>query len=288
MLSEHPFHNSQWPKSIIYPDQRGLGAALNLDWDLGRVPETEKKKVIAQWVKALPLLSDITHLRVWSHVTQPLFDAICELGNLEVLQLKWSNIRRLDAIRNLRALKALSIGSSTRIESISPLTELQALEVLELENLKLVTDFSPLVDIRSLRDLSVTGSMWSRQAIASLEPFAQMTWLSSLCVDTSSVKSIRALAALTSLKSLGLGGRLPYEEYAWLSAKLPNTECTWFQPYLDLSDSGHSSCKSCGANSMVMVTGKGKPVLCRHCDEARLAKHVELFEQARAAARNRA
>lgn len=286
MLPEYPFHTSHWPKSIIYPDQLDSGVTLSLDWDLGRVPETEKKTVIASWVKVLPSLTNITHLRVWSHVTQPLFDAICELSKLEVLQLKWSNVHHLDAIANLRALKALSIGSSTRIESIAPLTDLRSLELLEIENFKLITDFSPLVNLRSLRDLSVTGSMWSKQAVESLEPFAQMTWLSSLCVDTSNVKSIRALEALTTLESLGVGGRLPYDEYAWLSAKLPNTECQWFQPYLDLSESGYSPCKTCGRKSMVMLTGRGKPVLCRHCDEAKLAKHVQLFEQARAAAKN--
>ena len=284
MITEYPFDPSHWPKSIIYPEQHHSGDTLRLDWDLGRVPENEKKKVIAAWAKTLPSLSNLRRLCVWSHVTQPLFDAICEVTSLEVLHLKWSNVRHLDAIRGLRTLKALSIGSSTRVESITPLGDLPSLELLEIENFKRISDFSPLLKLHSLRDLSVTGSMWSKQAVASLQPFAEMTWLTSLCVDTSSVSSIRELAALTNLESLGVGGRLPYAEYAWLAAKLPNTVCQWFQPYLDLADSGYSPCKSCGKASMVMVTGKGKPVLCRHCDEAKLAKHVSQFEQARAAA----
>lgn len=286
MIGDYPFHPSHWPKSIIYPEQHDSGEALRLDWDLGRVEENQKKKVIAAWLKILPTLSNLKRLCVWSHVTQPLFDAICEVTSLEALQIKWSSVRNLDAIRRLRALKVVSIGSSTRVESIEPLAELPSLELLEIENFRLVSDFSPLLRLRSLRDLSVTGSMWSKQAVASLQPFAEMTWLKSLCVDTSNVSSIRELAALTNLESLGVGGRLPYSEYAWLAAKMPNTECQWFQPFLDLSDSGYSPCKSCGRMSMVMVTGKGKPVLCRHCDEARLAKHVSLFEQARSAAQS--
>ncbi len=286
MISQYPFHPSHWPKPIIHPEQHDSGDSLYLDWDLGRVPEDEKKKVIAAWLKVLPTLANLRRLCVWSHVTQPLFDAICEVPSLEVLQLKWSNVRHLDAIRGLRALRKLSIGSSTRVESIIPLADLPSLDLLELENFKLITDFSPLLNIRSLRDLSVTGSMWSKQSVASLQPFAQMTWLESLCVDTSKLTSIRELSSLTNLQRLGVGGRLPYTDYAWLAAKLPNTECQWFQPYLDLSDSGYSPCKSCGKKSMVMVTGKGKPTLCRHCDETKLAKHVSLFEQARAAARS--
>lgn len=163
-------------------------------------------------------------------------------------------------------------------------TELSSLETLEIENFKLITDFSPLIKLRSLRDLSVSGSMWSRQAISSLEPFAKMTWLTSLGLDTSSVKSIRQLSTLVNLKTLWVGGRLPYEEYAWLSTKLPNTRCRWFKPYIELSDPGDLPCRSCGERSMIMVTGKGKPVLCMRCDEAKLSKHVQLFERTQALA----
>jgi hypothetical protein len=126
--------------------------------------------------------------------------------------------------------------------------------------------------------------MWSRQAIASLQPFASMTWLTSLVVDTSSVSSLRPLGQLKGLKHLGIGGRLPFEEYAWLSARLPETQCRWFAPYLELADRGFGACKSCGKHAMVMLTGKGKPVVCRHCDAAKVARHVELFDGARARA----
>jgi hypothetical protein len=284
MESDNPFHRSDWPKSIVRPDSIHPGESLSLDWDFS-VSGGEKKKLIAAWVEVLPTLRHLRRLRVWSHVTQPLFDAICTIGNLEQLQIKWSNVRSLDRIEGLSRLESLGIGSSTRVESIQPLVGLQGLEHLELENFKLVTDFSPLVDLRRLRSLVVTGSMWARQAIESLEPFSRMTWLESLCVDTSHVKSIGVLKTLTGLRFLGLGGRLPYEEYASLSVKLPHTECQRFQPYLDLSKSGYSACKACRRKSMVMVTGKGKPVLCQHCDAQKLANHVRLFEQAQARAR---
>jgi hypothetical protein len=126
--------------------------------------------------------------------------------------------------------------------------------------------------------------MWSRQAIGSLQPFASMTWLSSLVIDTSSVSSLRPLARLAGLRELGLGGKLPFEEYAWLSAQLPNTDCRWFSPYHELAGTGLGACKRCQRDSMVMVTGKGKPVLCRHCDAAKLAEHVARFEAVRASA----
>lgn len=115
-----------------------------------------------------------------------------------------------------------------------------------------------------------------------------MTWLSSLAIDTSSVTSLRALSKLTGLKELNVGGKLPFEEYAWLAAKLPNTQCRWFMPYCELAGSGYSHCKTCQQDSMVMLTGKGKPVLCKHCDAVKVDKHAAAFNTVRAAAQNQA
>ena len=283
-LDTDPFHRHAWPDSIIHPTQYGRGERLRLCWDLGRVDGSEKKRAIKAWVAELPKTGLLQHLSLWSQVTQPLFDAACEARQLESLQIKWSNIQRLDAIANLKRLTALSIGSSTRVKSIEPLAELQGLRYLELENFKLITDFSALAKLPNLRVLAVTGSMWTRQTVASLEPFATMTRLESLAIDTSRVTTIRPLANLTNLKKLGVGGRLPFEEYAWLAAKLPNTECARFSPFLELADTGFRRCKACGEDSMVLLTGKGKPIICRFCDSAKFDKHVEAFHQVRDAA----
>ena len=214
-------------------------------------------------------------------MTQPLFDAACHIEGLEVLQIKWSNIAKLDAIRQLKKLQALRIGSSTRVESIEPLADLISLQLLEIENFKMITDFSPFIRLKNLESLVVTGSMWTRQNVGSLEPFAEMIWLKSLAVDTTHVKSIRPLARLTQLENLDMGGRLPFEDYAWLSAKLPKTECRWFSPYLELSESGYSPCKLCGQKAMVMLTGRGKPVVCKYCEVDKVNKHEQAFEAVR-------
>lgn len=287
-ITEYPFHVKQWPKTIIYPVEYDGGEALSLSWDLGSVDEAEKKKVIRAWVTKLPTLQHLRRLRLWTHVTQPVFDAACTLVGLEVLQVKWSNIQNLDAIARLQHLRALAIGSSTRMKSIEPLALLPSLQLLEIENFKSISDFSPLTKLKALEHLTVAGSMWSRQAIASLEPLAAMTWLTSLGIDTSSVTSLRPLAALTGLKELSVGGRLPFEEYAWLAAKLPHTGCRWFAPYYELAGSGYSHCKSCKQDSMIMLTGKGKPVLCKHCDAAKVDKHAAAFNAARVAAQTEA
>jgi hypothetical protein len=277
LASWYPFHTSHWPRGIISPDEYDGGQRLQLSWDLGSVTGKEKKQIIKEWCAKLPTMTNLRWLSMWSHVTQPLFDAACQLKSLECLQIKWSNVHSLNAIRGTPALKYLRIGSSTKIESVEPLAALTQLRLLDLENFKLVTDFSPLLELKALEHLAVTGSMWTRQRLDSLEPFSNMTWLHSLSLDTSAVKSLRPLANLKHLKSLDTGGRLPLAEYAWLAAKLPLTQCRWFSPWIDLASSGVGHCAACGGQSKVMLTGKGAGVLCRICDGAKLEKHVAMF-----------
>ncbi len=235
------------------------------------------KQAIKQWCATLPTLDNLRWLGIWCHVTQALFDASCALRDLECLPIKWSNIKHLDAIAEFSALRYLQIGSSTRIESIAPLVALGKLRLLEIENFKLITDFSPLLALRSLESLAVTGSLWTRQNVGSLEPFTHMTWLSSLAIDTTHVASLRPLAKLTGLRSLGLGGRIPMAEYAWLAGKLPDTECRWFDPYLKLAGAGLGPCATCHNDSKVMLTSKGGGVVCSVYEQAKVTKHAAAF-----------
>ena len=283
-IDPYPFHVSQWPKSIAsYGDYDGA-ERLQLSWDLGRVSEKEKKQVIKQWSETLPELENVRWLSLWSHVTSPLFEAACRMPNLECLRIKWSNVRDISAIGNLRHLKYLHFGSSTKIESIDPLGTLASLHLLEIENFKLIADFSSLTRLTSLESLAVTGSMWARQDIGALETFARMTWLQSLVLDTWKVKTLRPLANLQKLKFLDFGNRLPMTEYAWLSAMLPNTECRWFKPCLDLSGIGFSKCTQCKQDAKVMLTGKGAKLLCRVCDSKQIERHEAAFNVAKSQA----
>lgn len=281
----NPLHTSNWPRPIVFPEDYDGGPNLQLNWDLGRVDDADKRKAVRQWIARFPALPQLRRLYLWSHVNQSLFDAVCGSGRLECLVIKWSSIRRLDAIRNQEHLRWLALGSSTRLESLQPLTALARLTHLELENLKKIEDFAPLTALRSLESLAVTGSMWTRQKVGSLQPFGEMTWLRALAVDTTHVESLRPLARLRNLESLGIGGRLPMQEYAWLSAKLPHTRCQWFAPWLDLSGSGLGPCRRCGRDTQVMPTGRGSRVICRYCDADRVRAHEQAFARAQQAAR---
>ena len=278
LLTWHPFHAAHWPRAIVHPDEYDGGERLMLAWDLGPLSSAEKKAAITAWCARLPELKAVRWLSIWSRTPQPLFDAACRMSGLECLQIKLTTCTQFDAITALKALRYLSIGSSTQVTAIEPLGRLAALRLLELENFKLISDFSPLPALTALESLSVTGSIWSTQDVGALEPFGRMAWLRSLSVDTTNVASLRPLAGLANLARLGVGGKLPMVEYAWLAAQLPHTQCPWFQPWRDLADSGISACKACGRKTLVMLTGKGARTLCRDCDAAAVQRHAQAFE----------
>lgn len=279
LLSWRPFHTSQWPRSVKTPDEYDGGDKLSASWDLGALPEKEKKAAMKQWAERLPEFQNVKWLDLWALTTQSIFDGACRIHGLECFRVKWSSIVKLDAISELTSLRYLHIGSSTKVESIAPLANLPNLRLLEIENFKKIEDYSPLLKLKSLESLVVSGSMWTRQNVGSLEPFSKMTWLKSLAIDTAFVESLKPLATLRQLKQLDMGGKLPLKEYAWLAAKLPDTECRWFAPFLDVGTAGFSPCKRCKAKgTQVLMTGKGGKVLCRECDAAKVNKQVVEFE----------
>jgi Leucine-rich repeat (LRR) protein len=273
-----------WPRSIIHPAEYAGGEIVSISWDLGKVPDKEVRAVCQAWCEALPTMPQVRALQLWTRVPQAVFDAACAMPNLEYLSVKWSSLTTLDAIGALRGLRWFVLGSSTRLASLEPLRALPKLHTLELENVKLIHDFTPLQALTSLRRLAVTGSMWTRQKLGSLEPFARMTWLEALALDTAAVESIRPLARLTGLKELVLGGRLPVEEYAWLAARLPGTQCRWFAPCYELSAMNAGRCQRCHNDTLVLLTGGSARALCRVCDAARVARHEAVFADAKARA----
>lgn len=280
----NPFHYSEWPKRIIHPDEYQGGERLLISYDLGITPMAEQKQAIKAWLKRLPELHQVRRLSIWSHVTQPILEAASQLKELECLQIKWTNVRSIVPLQQLASLRYLYVGSSTKVESIDPLAALSTLEVLELENFKCVNDFSPLLRLPRLQSLALPGSMWARQDVGPLEVFSKMTSLKSLALDTKHVASLRPLGTLVNLATLDIGGRLPMEEYAWLAAKLPTTECQWFHPYLDLKSSGIGRCPKCKEETRVMLTGRGAGTRCRQCDKSKVERHVQAFETAKRAA----
>ena len=96
----------------------------------------------------------------------------------------------------------------------------------------------------------------------------QFLELTNLKVDDDSLKPI---AEIKSLLKLGISNQFKTEEYAFLSANMPQTECGMFKPYIELS-------QLIGEND-VMVVGRRKPFLNSKSDKNRIEKYANEFNQ---------
>jgi len=213
------------PKSIQLPSEYEGQSKVNIACtQILEISPTEQKKLIKNWTEFLPTCKDLEMLWFATHTTQRLFDSVCNLENLIGLNIKWSNIRTLDNITNLKNLKYLKIGSSSQIESITPLSSLTNLEVLAIENFKKITDFSSLSALTNLTFLSIEGGMYTKQKIDTFEPIsklANLIYFSTAmisCVD----KRIDPILKLKNLITLNWAFDITKKDMVRLKSELPN------------------------------------------------------------------
>ncbi len=191
------------PPGLSAPDEYSGQERLHV---IG-TPSTSSKDTIKLrkcWIDALPRLTNVRVLWVEYKVSQPLFEAICEMHNLEALWIKWSGIKSLQSLLKLKNLESLHIGSSTQLESITPIANLKQLKWLELENIKKIQDISPLGECVQFLGLGIDGSIWTTQRVVSLGPLSRLTELKYLSiVNLRSVdRSLKPLYGLHKLERL--------------------------------------------------------------------------------------
>jgi hypothetical protein len=213
------------PDSITYPKEYTGQTKVNIACtQLLDLSATEQKKLIKEWIDFLPTCQNIEMLWFTTQSTQQLFDSVCKLKKLVGLNIKWSNIKTLDNISTLTKLKYLNIGSSAKIESITPLAFMTQLEVLRIENFKKITDFSPLSALTNLQFFSIEGGMYTKQKVDTFEPFSKLTnliYFSAVmisCVD----KRIDPLFKLKKLKTINWAFDLTAKDMERLKQELPN------------------------------------------------------------------
>lgn len=188
--------------------------------------------------------------------------------------LRISDLRCLSRLPDLEVLR---LDSCPSIESLAQLGDFTDLNGLGIENFKNVHDVEPLAKLTNLRQLAVEGSIWTRMKIDSLAPLSSLERLEFLGLTSLKVvdESLAPLANLKNLRQLFLTNAYPFEEFARLAAQLPNTECQWFAPYVSTT----LKCEECDEEDRVLLTGKGKSLLCPRCDAKRLQRHVAAFDR---------
>jgi hypothetical protein len=254
-----------WPSAI--------GSSTELRPDIERLRLVDNFKGYDQ-LKRLPKLKAL-----WCFgIDDAALSHIADCEQLEELHMDYRlKTGKLRALKNLSGLRILTINTCSHISSLDEISEFEELEGLHIENLKNVHSIDKLSKLRKLKQLGVAGSIWTRMKIETLAPLSNLTSLEYLDLTNLKAKdeSLKPLAQLNHLRELDLPNFYAMKEIAWLSGRLTNTHCTWFAPYIRMN----LECEKCKAPTRVMLSGKGKPILCRNCDALRLGRHVEEFER---------
>ena len=197
----------------------------------------------------------------------PILTSCTQLSDLYLEQLSTSDLRFVEAFEQLNILR---LDGATRVTDLRPLARFKTLRGLGIQHFPRLQTLEPLAELTGLISLEVSGSVWTRMSVESLEPFGRLTSLRFLALTNLEARDalLAPLARLTSLEELSLANFYPAEEMARLSAALPATSCDWFRPFLVV---GWQSCKVCGGE-LLMPTGKGKRTFCAQCNPLRREK----------------
>jgi hypothetical protein len=274
------------PAALQTPEQYRGGDRINIDCGQTALPPKAQRELVSRWCEALPTFRDLRYVWFQSRATQSMFNAVCAIPELEGLHIKWSGIEDLETIASATCLRNFHLGSSPALKSIEPLAGLKQLLRLDLDNVKGIRNLRAIGELRGLIALAMTGAEFKRNTVESFAPLASLgdlKWLHLGALRIDDV-SLRPLGALTSLEYLAIGNFFSLEEFAWLSVQLPNTTCSWLQPYQRFHKSLFP-CPKCKENWRVMTSGKGGKLLCPTCDAESLARHVLKFERSKQEAR---
>lgn len=204
-------------------------------------------------------------------------ELISDSNSIESLYIENVKTEKLEALKKISNLKVLSLETCSKTKSLEALRGLNLIG-LAITHFKNVHDLAPLAELKSLKALAVAGSMYTKMKVKSFKPLEELKQLEFLHLTNikSDDESLKPLSMLSNLRQLDIANFYKTSEFAWLSQKLPSTQCTWFKPYIDVT---FTVCKSCGNETMVMLSGSRKPKLCKACDKQALAKHVREWNE---------
>lgn len=169
-----------------------------------------------------------------SAVNQDFLDEICELHNLEWLELLWPvTADTLEGLSRLTKLHRLKIDSPRNITDFTPITKLFRLTRLEIENAKHLHDLRWMLPLKDrLKVLGLDGSINTVQKLASLDPldgfaFRKLTMTSASVAD----KDLSPLITCRNLKELHCAKAVStFEGFMALADARPDIQCDWFSP----------------------------------------------------------
>ncbi|MBL8344895.1 MAG: hypothetical protein JNN03_05595 [Rubrivivax sp.] len=268
-------HKDDQPKALRSPDEYASTADLAIRCTQLDLPAAQQRKLVAQWVQALPAMQGVRRLWFNSRMSQELFDAACRIEGLEDLWIHWSGIGSLQAVAGLRGLKRFHLGQSASVASLEPLAGMSGLQWLFLAGMSKVPGLEPLATLSGLEGLFVAGNESKPLVVPTLAPLAKLHRLRWLHLGALRIAhgGLEPLAELRGLEYLGLPNFFSCEAFAQLAARLPGTRGDWLAPYARQHPSVFT-CGRCRQRGKVLTAGAPGRNLCPGCDAEVLARHV--------------
>lgn len=187
--NKNPFW-TPWPlpqkfktRGVIERGEFSRGATLHLCCTQLNDTQSEKKRILNEWIDFLNSGPKLSTLRIGTRCPQELFEAACQCSSLTSLEIHWGPIADLKPIRKLTKLKRLGFGSCS-VSDLAPLKKLAELEHLSLGNFDRLEDYSAISSLKRLKQLLIEGAPMMPKSV----------W----------IDNIRFLKKLTALHSLSL------------------------------------------------------------------------------------
>ena len=225
-MEYHWYHRAESaPPVLVHPEELSVAETQRICVACTQtsLSAAKQKSLVNSWCQLLPTLSHVKTLWLSSKVPQALFDAACQMTQLEDLWVKWSGITSLAAIQSLTNLQYFHLGSSTGLESIEPLAQMVRLKWLGLENLKRIRTIEPIGALTQLEGLTLEGSMWNVWKVHTLIPLRSLTNLRylSLAALRSDDRTLAPLFGLGALETFNVPKWWDHEEVQEIRRRNP-------------------------------------------------------------------
>ncbi len=269
------FGGDKSTETIQFVSEYDGSEKLNLACTQLDLPTRRKKEVIQEWCEFLPTLKDLKRLCFFSKVNQDLFEAACQIENLDSMFIKWSSVENFQNIERLSNLRRLYISASTNFDSLSFIKSIPNLEWLELHELKNLKELDGIEFAKGLKGFIISGGMFGKQKLKDFEPLSKLSDLEYLGLSSTYVQSenLSPLCQLNKLKYLDLPTYYPMIEYAKIYKNLPNCD-HGIKSYRETG----LKCKNCGSNTIIPMK-KGGREFCPKCNPQKLLDLEEEFDR---------
>ncbi|HZX57903.1 MAG TPA: hypothetical protein VFE54_04235 [Mucilaginibacter sp.] len=224
--------------------------------------------------KNIDRLKDLDIKKLWVYgANEKQLEQILSLISPDFISVYQVLAKDLSVLETLTETETIVLRWNSKSDWLWNMSHNKGLKALVIEDFQKISNVDAISKVNNLEYLVLEGGMWKPLKLDSLTPLAGLSKLQFLRLANMQVKidGLRPIANLKDLQELDLSNQFETSDYAYLTAKLPDTKCNYFKPYIKLSN-------AIGGRD-VMVIGKRKPFLNFELDKTKIKKYTFEFEE---------